>query len=53
VLTPRERTRLRAIVEYLKPAHRHVVDLIEPLPPVVPDHWEIGVSEVGVTTVMF
>jgi phage tail-like protein len=52
VLTPRERTRLRAIVEYLKPAHRHVVDLIEPLPPVVPDHWEIGVSEVGVTTVV-
>ena len=52
VLTPRERTRLRAIVEYLKPAHTHFVDLIEPLPPAVPDHWEIGVSEVGVTTRM-
>jgi len=51
VLTPRERQRLRAIVEYLKPAHTHFVDLVEPLPPVVPDHWEIGVSEVGVTTV--
>ena len=46
-----ERKRLRAIVEYLKPAHTHFVDLVEPLPPVVPDHWEIGVSEVGVATV--
>jgi hypothetical protein len=35
----------------LKPAHTHFVDLVEPLPPVVPDHWEIGVSEVGVATV--
>jgi phage tail-like protein len=51
VLTALERQRLRAIVEYLKPAHTHFVDLVEPLPPVVPDHWEIGVSEVGVTTV--
>ena len=52
VLTHRERSRLRAIVEYLKPAHTHFVDLIEPLLPVVPDHWEIGVSEVGVTTLV-
>jgi phage tail-like protein len=51
VLTTRERLRLRAIVEYLKPAHTHFVDLVEPLPAVVRDHWEIGVSEVGVTTV--
>jgi len=50
VLTPKERKRLRAIVEYLKPAHTHFVDLVEPLPTVLPDHWEIGVSEVGVTT---
>ena len=35
----RERQQLRAIVEYLKPAHTHFVDLVEPLPPVLPNHW--------------
>jgi phage tail-like protein len=52
VLTQSERRQLRAIVEYLKPAHTHFVDLVEPLPPIVPDHWEIGVSELGETTVL-
>jgi hypothetical protein len=47
VLTPRERKHLRAIVNYMKPAHTHFVNLIEPLVPIVPDHWELGVSEVG------
>jgi phage tail-like protein len=47
ILTPTARKHLRAIVEYLKPAHTHFVDLVEPFPPVVPDHWEIGVSELG------
>jgi phage tail-like protein len=50
VLTARERQQLRAIVEYLKPAHTHFVDLIEPIPPPVPDHWELGLSELGDTT---
>lgn len=50
MLTAQERKRLRAIVEYLKPAHTHFVDLLEPLPPVVPDHWELGISELGVST---
>ena len=45
-----ERRQLRAIVEYLKPAHTHFVDLLEPLPPIVYDHWELGVSEIGVTS---
>jgi len=49
-LTDAERKQLRAIVEYLKPAHTHFVDLIEPgLLPVF-DHWELGVSELGWTT---
>lgn len=26
------------------------VDLIEPEPPAFIDHWELGVSEIGVTT---
>ena len=50
ILTPIERKRLRAIVEYLKPAHTHFVDLVEPFPPVIPDHWELGVSDLGETT---
>ncbi|MBL9037323.1 MAG: phage tail protein, partial [Archangium sp.] len=52
ILTPTERKRLRAIVEYLKPAHTHFVDLIEPFPPVIPDHWELGVSDLGETTLL-
>jgi phage tail-like protein len=46
----RERRQLRAIVEYLKPAHTHFVDLVEPLPPVLPNHWELGLSDLGETT---
>ncbi|MBM4782295.1 MAG: phage tail protein [Archangiaceae bacterium] len=49
-LTPTERKHLRAIVEYLKPAHTHFVDLVEPFPPVVPDHWELGISDLGDTS---
>lgn len=52
VLTPSDRKQLRAIVEYLKPAHTHFVNLVEPLPPPSYDHWELGVSEIGSTTVL-
>jgi phage tail-like protein len=50
ILADVERRRLRSIVEYLKPAHTHFVDLVEPVPVVEPDHWELGLSELGVTT---
>jgi phage tail-like protein len=50
ILGDRERRQLRAIVEYLKPAHTHFVDLVEPLPPIVPNHWELGLSDLGETT---
>ncbi|MFP2930688.1 hypothetical protein ACLESO_36915 [Pyxidicoccus sp. 3LG] len=52
LLSPAERQRLRTLVEYLKPAHTHFVDLVEPLPPVVPEHWELGLSELGETTTL-
>ena len=52
ILTPSERKHLRAIVEYLKPAHTHFVDLVEPFPPVVPDHWELGLSELSGSTIL-
>lgn len=50
VLTARERHQLRAIVDYLKPAHTHFVDLVEPLSPILPNHWELGLSDLGDTT---
>jgi len=50
ILSATERKRLRAIVEYLKPAHTHFVDLVEPFPPVIPDHWELGLSDLGETS---
>ena len=37
-LTATERRQIRAIVDYLKPAHTHFVDLIEPGAPVAYDH---------------
>ncbi|RJS13751.1 phage tail protein [Corallococcus sp. H22C18031201] len=51
-LSPAERHRLRALVGYLKPAHTHFVDLVEPLPPILPEHWELGLSELGETTTL-
>ncbi|WP_226993977.1 Ig-like domain-containing protein [Myxococcus hansupus] len=50
LLSQAERQRLRTLVEYLKPAHTHFVDLVEPLPPVLPEHWELGLSELGETS---
>jgi len=46
-LTATERRQIRAIVDYLKPAHTHFVDLIEPGAPISYDHWELGISELG------
>lgn len=52
LLSTTERKQLRTIVEYLKPAHTHFVNLIEPLPPPSYDHWELGVSELGDTSLL-
>jgi len=48
-LSATERAQLRALVDYLKPAHTHFM-IVEPAEPVVWDHWVLGVSEIGVTT---
>lgn len=50
ILTETERRQLRTIVHYLRPAHTHFVDLIEPFVPELPDHWELGLSELGEST---
>ncbi len=47
-LSDTERRRIRFLVDYLKPAHTHFIDLIEPMPPEVIDHLELGLSELGV-----
>jgi len=52
ILTRVERKHLRAIVQYLKPAHTHFVDLVEPFPPIIPDHWELGLSDLSETTIL-
>lgn len=51
-LSPHERELLREIVDYLKPAHTHFVELIEPEPEIVPDHWSLGDSDLDETTLL-
>jgi phage tail-like protein len=48
-LAAQERTRLRQIVDYMKPAHTHFLRLSEPLIPEVIAHIELGRSELGDT----
>lgn len=40
---------LREIADFMKPAHTHY-DIIEPDDPGFIDHWEVGVSELGINT---
>jgi phage tail-like protein len=51
-LADTQRHRIRSIVTLSKPAHTHFVDLIEPSIPVTFDHWELGVSELGLSTIL-
>jgi len=51
-LTTEERRRVRAIVDYMKPAHTHLARLVEPAIPEVIDHVELGLSELGETWVL-
>jgi phage tail-like protein len=46
-LSKEERQRIRAIVEYMKPAHTHLARLVEPTLPEVIDNVELGLSELG------
>lgn len=52
-LTAEQRVRIRKIVAYMRRAPTHLVDIIEPPPaPVIPDDWELGLSELGVGTLL-
>jgi phage tail-like protein len=46
-LTDDQRERIRQIVEYMKPAHTHLVRIVEPTAPVSIEHLELGLSELG------
>jgi phage tail-like protein len=51
-LTDTERRQLRAIVTFLRPAHTHFVDLLEPSVSTAPEYWELGTCELGVSTAL-
>jgi phage tail-like protein len=50
VLTETERRQIRRIVDFMRPAHTHFIDILEPGAPAFIDHWELGMSELGETT---
>lgn len=51
-LMPAEHQCLRPLVEYLKLAHTDFVDVAEPLPPILPEHWELRLSDLSETTTL-
>jgi phage tail-like protein len=50
VLSDEERRQVRWLAEYAKPAHTHLINLIEPVPPTVPTMWRLGRSRLARTT---
>lgn len=46
-LTDEERDRITDIANFMKPAHTHLVAIVEPEIPEVIDHLELGLSELG------
>lgn len=46
-LTPEQRERITDLANFMKPAHTHLLRIVEPSTPVVYDHLELGVSELG------
>jgi phage tail-like protein len=47
ILTDEQRTWMRALIVYMKPAHTHLIELREPEVPENIDHLELGLSELG------
>lgn len=50
VLTSTQEGIVRKVVEYMKPAHTHLIRIRTALPLPWPDGWMLGVSELDVTT---
>lgn len=52
-LTDVEEARIVAIADYMKPAHEHILDVVEPSDPVDDEQlWELGESELGTETML-
>lgn len=52
-LTAEQRSRIRRIFAYMRRAETHLLGITEPAPaPVEPDDWELGLSELGVGTLL-
>ncbi|MCP4680535.1 MAG: phage tail protein [Deltaproteobacteria bacterium] len=51
-LNDTQREQIRAIVNLNKVAHTHFIDLIEPSAPPSLDHWELGISELNINTLL-
>jgi phage tail-like protein len=52
-LTDQQRTDIRKIVAFMRRAETHLAGFVEPdPPPIVPDHWELGLSELGTETLL-
>jgi len=51
-LTDEQRTEIRQLVEYMKPAHTHFVRFVEPGDPGYVDHWSLGDSELDLNTLL-
>jgi phage tail-like protein len=49
-LTAKERRMVRSLVNYLRPAHTHFVDLREGVPTLATDDWVLGESALGVAS---
>jgi phage tail-like protein len=47
-LTPEQYERIVFIANYMKPAHTHLIEVVEPGATVDPDHVELGLSRLGV-----
>jgi phage tail-like protein len=52
LLSESERRRLRALIGWCKPCHTHLVEIIEPVPIVIVEHWHLGDAELGLDTVL-
>ena len=47
ILTQEQRDRITDIANYMKPAHTHLIQIVEPETPTVIDHLELGLSELS------
>lgn len=52
-LTEEQRSRVTAIAKYMQRAPCHLRGIVEPsAPPAVPDHWQVGLSRIGVNSLV-